>query len=161
MALVKDGAVSDDPFQDASELADIPAGAVIVSLTQWQQSRDELIARDAPVGVVLRSDEPPDAVADDLPQLAVVALDFPVFRDGRAYSYARILRDRYAYAGEIRAVGEVLLEQLHFMHRVGFNSFQIDSEDAANDWETAAADISVWYQPTGDGRDSVLELRHG
>ena len=90
----------------------------------------------------------------------MIALDFPAFTDGRAYSYARLLRDRYGYQGEIRAVGDVLLEQLFFMHRVGFNAFSIIDDDAAEAWEVAAADISVWYQPTSDGRPSVLELRH-
>jgi uncharacterized protein (DUF934 family) len=90
----------------------------------------------------------------------MIALEFPAFRDGRAYSYARLLRDRYGYTGELRAVGDVLLEQLHFMHRVGFDAFLIKDNDAIEAWQTALADISVWYQPTGDGRPSVIELRH-
>lgn len=160
MALIKDGALRDDPYQDASSLDTIPSGAVIVSLAQWQNNKDELIARDTPLGVRLNSDEHPELIQDDLPDLAVIALDFPAFRDGRAYSYARILRDRYAYAGEIRAVGDVLLEQLHFMHRSGFNAFEVSSESPIKDWETAAADLSVWYQPTSDHRPTAIQLRH-
>lgn len=161
MALLKNGRRADDIYHDASQEAAIPAsGPVIVSLEQWQEHRNDLANRTDPLGIVLRSDEKPVAIADDLEHFALIALDFPAFGDGRAYSSARLLRDRYGFQGELRAVGEVLLEQLHFMHRVGFDSFALSSEDAARDWEIAAADISVWYQPTGDGRDSVLQLRH-
>jgi uncharacterized protein (DUF934 family) len=162
MTLLKDGASAEDIYTDVSAGETVPAeGALIVSLEQWREHRDTLIGRGEPVGVCLKSDEKPEEIAADLSHFAVVALEFPAFRDGRAYSYARLLRDRYAYEGELRAVGDVLLEQLHFMHRVGFNAFSIADEDAVHAWETAAADISVWYQPTGDGRASVLELRHG
>jgi len=71
------------------------------------------------------------------------------------------LRERFGFDGELRAVGNVLLEQLHFMHRVGFNAFVVESDDAAREWEIAASDISVWYQPTADGRKPVMQLRHG
>jgi len=161
MALLKNGKVADDIYTDISAGEEIPAsGAVIISLAQWQENRDALADRDDPLGIILRSDEKPDAIADDLGHFALIALDFPAFGDGRAYSTARVLRDRYGYAGELRAVGDVLLEQLHFMNRVGFDAYSVSSDDAVRDWEIAAADISVWYQPTGDGRTSVLQLRH-
>ena len=163
MALLKDGAICDDIYTDVSATDDLaagslPQGAVIVGVPQWQELRDTLIARDDPVGIVLRSDEKPSLIENDLAHFDVIALDFPTFRDGRAYSYARLLR-RMGWEGELRAVGEVLLEQLHYMHRVGFNSFLIDSDAAVDDWTTAAADFSVWYQPTGDGRATVLAQR--
>ena len=90
----------------------------------------------------------------------------PVISSGKAsdeaqYSYARLLRDRYGYAGELRAVGDVLLEQLHFMHRSGFDAFDVSSEHPVEDWETAQADLSIWYQPTGDGRETALQRRLG
>ncbi|SVE02565.1 uncharacterized protein METZ01_LOCUS455419, partial [marine metagenome] len=81
-------------------------------------------------------------------------------RDGRAYSYARLLRERYKFTGELRAVGDVLLEQLHYMHRVGFNSFNLDSEQPLEEWKTAVGEFTVWYQPTADGRPTATELRH-
>jgi len=161
MPLLKNGTLENDPFIDVSGEDTLPAsGSLLLSLAQWQAHKDELAARPDAFGVVLRSDEKPENIADSLDQLAVIALDFPAFGDGRAYSYARLLRDQYGYKGELRAVGDVLLEQLHFMHRVGFNAFQIKSGDALKDWEIAAADVSVWYQPTGDGRTTVLQKRH-
>jgi len=160
MALLKDGKLSDDIYTDVSQIEELPAtGAIVVGLAQWQAHRDELVARDEPLGIVLRSDEKPELIAGDLEHFSVIALDFPVFRDGRAYSYARLLR-RMGWDGELRAVGEVLLEQLHYMHRVGFNSFLVTSDDAVADWETACADFTVWYQPAGDGRQTVLARRH-
>ena len=95
MALLKDGKTTDDLYTDVSEAEAIPdAGAIIVSLTQWQESRDTLASRTAPLGIKLRSHEKPESIAADLARFAVVALEFPTFRDGRAYSYARLLRER-------------------------------------------------------------------
>ena len=146
MTLLKDGVKIADIYTDVSNAESLPdQGALLVSLDQWHEHRDELAARDDELGIILRSDEKPAEIESDLDQFAVVALDFPGFRDGRAYSYARLLRDRYNYSGEIRAIGDVLLEQLHFMHRVGFNAFDIADENALQAWETAAADISEIY----------------
>ncbi len=160
MALIKAGQLVDDAFISVADDAALPAaGAVIVSLERWQASGEALLRRDEPVGVRLRSDEPPELIGDGLGKLAVIALEFPAFRDGRAYSYARLLREKYAYRGELRAVGDVLLEQLHFMVRTGFDAFELDSEDPLGDYQVAAEDFSVWYQPTADCRRTALELR--
>lgn len=162
MALVKDNQlVADDPFVDASGADVIPAaGPVIVSLDQWHAQRDALLARGTPLGIRLHSDQSPELIAADLEHFAVVALEFPKFRDGRAYSYARLLRERYRYRGELRAVGEVLLEQLFFMVRTGFDAFDLQADDPLGAYRTALADFSVWYQPTGDGRATAMQLRH-
>jgi uncharacterized protein (DUF934 family) len=161
MVLLKNGSVIKDTFIDVSNAELIPdSGAILIGLAQWQEYQKALAQRSDPLGIVLRSDEKPELIADDLQYFSVIALDFPAFGDGRAYSSARLLRDRYHYTGELRAVGDILLEQLHFMNRVGFDAFTINSTHAVHDWEIAAADISVWYQPASDGRASVLELRH-
>lgn len=161
MALLKNGQLIDDIYTDVSQESIVPViGPIIVSLAQWEAHRAALEHHKDPLGIVLSSDEKAEAIAADLPHFDLVALEFPVFRDGRAYSTARLLRERYGYKGELRAVGDVLLEQLHFMQRVGFDSFAIRSSDALRDWEIAGKDMSVWYQHTNDGRASVLELRH-
>jgi uncharacterized protein (DUF934 family) len=160
MALVKNGELVTSSFVDASGAESIPpAGPVIVSLDQWKTNRDELLKRGTPLGIRLHSDQPPETIAADLSHFAVVALEFPKFRDGRAYSYARLLRERYGFTGELRAVGEVLLEQLFFMLRTGFDVFDIQSADPLKDYRTALADFSVWYQPTADGRPTAMQLR--
>lgn len=160
MALVKNGELVTSSFVDASAADAVPAvGPVIVSLAQWTAQRDELLARGTPLGIRLHSDQPPELIAADLPHFAVVALEFPKFRDGRAYSYARLLRERYGFKGELRAVGDVLLEQLFFMLRTGFDAFEIESADPLQDYRTALADFSVWYQPAADGRPTAMQLR--
>jgi uncharacterized protein (DUF934 family) len=161
MPLIKNDQLVTDPYQPIADDAPLPAsGAVLVSLARWQAERDALSGRSEPVGVRLKSDESPELLADDLDKIALVALEFPVFRDGRAYSYARMLRDRFQYSGEVRAVGEVLMEQLHFMLRTGFDAFELESDDPLGQYQTAKGDFSVWYQPTGDGRPSAVKLRH-
>jgi uncharacterized protein (DUF934 family) len=161
MALIKNGELVESSFVDVSGASEIPAaGSVIVSLEQWQAQRTALLARGTPLGIRLRSDQSPELVAAELPHFALVALEFPKFRDGRAYSYARLLRERYGFNGELRAVGDVLLEQLFFMLRTGFDAFELTSADPLRDYRIALADFSVWYQPAADGRPTAMQLRH-
>lgn len=161
MPLVKQSGVDDDPFTYVPEGAELPdQGAIIVHLSDWLDKREQLLARGTPLGVRLKSDESPESIADDLERLDVVALEFPAFRDGRAYTHARMLRERLGYEGEVRAVGDVLMEQLHFMQRAGFDAFELDADDPVAQLEIANRDFSVWYQPTGDGRPTALQLRH-
>ena len=159
-ALIKDRKLIDDQFVYITDGDQIPEnGPIIVSLTQWQDHFDALISRGDPVGVHLKSDQHPEAIADSLEHLDVIALEFPSFRDGRAYSYARLIRERYGYHGELRAFGDVLLEQLHYMERVGFNAFDFTSDDPQRDFKIASEDFSVWYQPSGDDRPNAVQLR--
>jgi len=161
MALIKEGQLVEDVFAAVGDDDAMPSsGAVLVSLNRWNAERDALLNRPDPVGVRLMSDESPELIAADLDRLALVALEFPVFRDGRAYSYARMLRERFGFDGEVRAVGEVLMEQLHFMLRTGFDAFELQSEDPMRQYETAMQDFSVWYQPAADGRPTATQLRH-
>jgi uncharacterized protein (DUF934 family) len=161
MALIKAAEIAQDPWTDASGLDAIPAeGPVIVSLEQWEAGREVLRSRADPVGVRLSSDQPPTRIAGDLDCLDLVALEFPAFKDGRAYSYARLLRERHDFRGELRAVGDVLCEQLHYMERCGFDAFEIESANALDEWCTASSELGVWYQPTADGRKTAVQLRH-
>lgn len=162
MGLIREGRLLPDPFTDASALPELPAGVpLIVSLEQWQSHREALQAQGQPIGLRLRSDQPPRLVAADLPLFAVVALEFPKYRDGRAYTHARMLRERLGYQGEIRAVGDVLQEQLNFMQRCGFDTFDVAGPDPERAWRTVAGDHTVWYQATGDGRPRALDRRQG
>jgi uncharacterized protein (DUF934 family) len=161
MALIKNNSIAEDPFFAVAE-GDAPpsTGPVLVHLADWQAKRAELLGRGTPLGVWLKSDESPELIADDLANLELVALEFPVFRDGRAYSYARILRERFGYRGEVRAVGEVLMEQLHFMLRTGFDAFELNGDDPLAAYRQAIGEFTVWYQPTGDGRQTAVQIRH-
>lgn len=143
-----------------SDEAPLPAdGDVVVSLARWERERSRLMAHPGRLGVRLRSDDPPERISGDLDALDLVALEFPTFRDGRAYSHARVLRDRFDFRGEVRAVGDVLVEQVGFMLRVGFNTFELESADPEADFQAVAGELSVWYQPSADTRASAIELR--
>lgn len=160
MALVVDRRVVEDSFVRVPNGEPLPArGALLVSLDTWRAHAAALSARPEPIGIVLDSGEHPEAIADAVDDLALVALAFPTFMDGRAYSHARLLRDRYGFVGELRAVGDVLLEQLHYMERVGFNAFEIDSADPLADLAVADREFSVWYQPSADRRRTAPQLR--
>jgi uncharacterized protein (DUF934 family) len=160
MPLVKNGKAIADPFTRLADEEPVPScDPIIVSLERWQAERERLIGRNAPVGLRLRSDQSPTQVVEDLAHFALIELAFPKFTDGRAYSYARLLRERYGYAGELRAVGNVLRDQLWFMDRCGFDSFEIPRVDAAEIWHHALDSFSVRYQPSNDGRPWASHLR--
>lgn len=159
MPLIKEGVLVQDSWQLLADEDELVEGPIVVSLDRWQSERENLLARNTPIGVRLKSDQTPALVADDLDRFAVVALEFPKFNDGRAYSYARLLRDRYGFKGEVRAVGNVLRDQFLLMQRCGFDAFEVANEAAAAAWEKAISEISVTYQPGADARRPALALR--
>src|SRR5581483_7294693 len=117
--------------------AEPPPGDVILSLARFQADGDRLLSEGQSVGVRLSPDEEAEALAYDLPRISVVALVFPKFLDGRQYSNARILRERYGYRRELRAVGDVLREQAGFMLRCGFDAFEPADGSTPEQWERA------------------------
>lgn len=129
--VIRDGAVVADTWQvlrlaegETPEHAAVPAEAVIVPLDVWRARRAELESR-AHLGVWLKSSEGPELIAADLERFRVIAVDFPKFTDGRGYSTATLLRTRYGWRGELRAIGDVLRDQLFFLRRCGFDSFAL------------------------------------
>jgi uncharacterized protein (DUF934 family) len=157
--LVKSDALIEDPYWDATRTDEIPPERpVLISLEQWREHGRGLLPRPL-LGIRLASDEPPQSIIADLGHFTLVALEFPLFKDGRAYSYARLLRERYAFRGELRAVGDVLADQLHLMLRSGFDAFEIKAADPLAALRAARRTFSVWYQPTGDALPTALELR--
>lgn len=159
MPLIKEGTLADDSWQSLADEDQLRDGPIIVTLERWQKERESLLARNTPLGLRLRSDQSPALVAEDLDRFALVALEFPKFNDGRAYSYARLLRDRYSFKGEVRAVGGVFRDQFLLMQRCGFDAFEVADEAAAKAWEQAVSEISVTYQPGADARRPALALR--
>lgn len=161
MPLVKEGAVVTDPWLHAGDDEPLPDDRpATVSLARWRRERDALIIRRAPLGLRLESDELADAVGDEATTFQLIVIRFPAFRDGRPYSTARLLRERYRYRGELRAVGDVLRDQLLFMQRCGFDAFELAEARPDEAWQRAMGEISVFYQATGDGRVPASHLRH-
>jgi uncharacterized protein (DUF934 family) len=151
---------AEDGFATVGDDAALPqAGGAIVSLARFARDREALLARNAPIGVRLKASESPELIGEDLPRLSVVAVEFPVFRDGRGFSWARMLRTRLGYTGEVRAVGGFLYDQLNYLVRVGFDAFEApDAFDVAA-FERALHEMTYVYQPSTDGRRTVRELR--
>lgn len=161
---LKDGVCRpiEDPFTHVADDQDIPPGDVILSLTRFQAEGDRLLSEGRRVGVRLEADEEVEALAYDLPKLAVVglvALVFPKYRDGRAYTNARLARERYGFKGQVRAVGDVLREQAGFMARVGFDAFEPADEASANEWQAAIKRYRHVYQRAADSRAPAFEER--
>lgn len=162
MPLIKDGELTADSWTSLADDAPVPGnGAVIVSAARWLKDRDVLSGRVEPVGVRLKSDDRIEEIEADLGKFGVVVLEFPAFTDGRAYSTARLLRDRDDYTGEIRAAGNVLFDQLAFMTRCGFNAFEVSEKINAGAWKKALAEVDVKYQPAADSSVPAYRLRHG
>jgi uncharacterized protein (DUF934 family) len=142
----------EDPFTWVDDEQDLVDGDVILSLARFQAEGDRLLSEGRAVGVRLKSDEEVEALAYDLPRISLVALEFPKYLDGRHYSNARILRQRYKFAGEVRAVGDVLREQAHVMLRSGFDAFEPADGSGAQEWEAATRRYRHVYQRAADGR---------
>jgi uncharacterized protein (DUF934 family) len=160
MPLVKDGRIVEDPFVRVLDDAPVPEGVpVILPAARLIADARELVLRQAPTGVVWPNDRRIAELAPYLDWIALVALVFPSFRDGRAYSQARLLRERHRFCGELRATGQVLRDQLLFMQRAGFDAFDVSKPGDAAVFAEAVHRYSVFYQPTGDGRTSTLRAR--
>ena len=149
-SVIKHRQIVEDRWQHLADEAELPAGPVIVSLARWQRERAILLKRGQPVGVRLPNTANVADLAADLSLLEVVALEFPKFADGRAHSQARLLRERYGYRGELRAVGDVLRDQLFFMARNGFDAFELRADRSLEDALKAFDEFSESYQPAAD-----------
>lgn len=154
---------ADDSFAHlADEEAPGPnVGDVIVSFPRFQTEGGEFLAEGRKVGVRLRSDEGVEALAPDLPRVSVVALEFPKFRDGRAFSSAALLRERYGYTGEVRAVGEVLRDLAKDMVRCGFDAFEPSDGSDPEAWARSAFRYRHVYQAGADRRAPAFLERAG
>src|SRR6185295_8053204 len=143
----KQGALAEGLWVHRGDDEPLPDGTpAIVSLERWKRDRTTLVARNAPIGVRLKSDQQPSEIAGDLDRVGVVALEFPVFKDGRPFSYARILRDRYGYKGEVRAFGHILRDQYLFLDRCGVDAVEVKDATALAAWKEAVAEFTVFYQ---------------
>jgi uncharacterized protein (DUF934 family) len=153
MPLVKNGKVVNDPYVcilDDAAIAD--DAAVVVPAARLLADAGEFRQRCGATGVLWPNDRSVSELAPHLDRLALVALEFPNFRDGRAYSQSRILRERHHFRGELRATGQVLRDQFLFLHRAGFDAFEVTKAADAAAFMQAIHRYSVFYQPVGDGK---------
>ena len=160
MPLVKNGKITADSFVHVADDAEIPAdSAILISAARFMGDPEPLSRRAGRTGVIWPNNRDLDDIVPYLDRVAVIALAFPTFRDGRAYSQARLLRERHGYRGELRATGQVLRDQFLFMLRAGFDAFEVKKPGDAEAFASTVKRYSVFYQPTGDGRITALHQR--
>jgi uncharacterized protein (DUF934 family) len=162
MQLIKDNAVVADDWQfiPRDHEGDLPAGKLLVPLEQWLALRNDP-GENRQLAPWIDSDEEVEPVAEQLLDEPLVAVHFPVFMDGRGFSTGRLLRERYGFQGELRAIGHVIRDQLFYLKRCGFNAFSLrDGTDlkAALD---SLEDFSVAYQGATDNPEPLFRRRNG
>ena len=150
--LIKDRRIVTDSWKRLERRADgaLPAlpeaGELIVPLALWLERRAELQQHTRPLGVWLDSHEEPETIAADVGRFAVIAVNFPKYQDGRGFSIARLLRERYGYKGELRAFGHLTRDHLYYMEGCGFNAFELREGESLDEALAAFADFSEAYQ---------------
>jgi uncharacterized protein (DUF934 family) len=154
------GQTLDDPFHEVERVEELPDGQpAILPADEVLTHAPRLAGRNALLGARLKNDRHVAALDSVLHTLDAVVLEFPAFKDGRAYSQARLLRQRHGYTGEIRATGEVLRDQAIFLVRCGFDRFEVDDDTAAA-WGRALRQIPVVYQKAADRSEPAAWRRH-
>jgi len=160
--IIKDKAVVNDDWTllrlaegETPESVAVPAGKFIVPLTVWEAQRTALQKR-ADIGVWIASHERPEVLKEDVAKLPVIAVDFPKFSDGRGYSIAYNLRARLGFTGELRAIGDVLRDQMFYMQRVGFNAFATREDRSIHDALKSLSDFSEAYQTAWDQKSPLF-----
>jgi uncharacterized protein (DUF934 family) len=168
--VIKNDRVIDDAWKvltlaenETPERVRLPAGPLLVPASVWQARRRELVTREYehgwPLGVWLAANEAPETVADDLDDFTVVAVHIPKFNDGRGYSIARLLRERYGYRGELRAIGDVLRDQLFYLARCGFDAFALRADQDPAEALPSLHDFDDAYQAAADQPQPLFRRR--
>ena len=140
------------------ESLQLPDGPALLPVTVWNENQDAFAGRND-IGVWFDSHDEPETVAGDLNQLPLIAVNFPKFTDGRGYSIARLLRERHGYTGELRAVGDVLLDQLFYMKRCGFDSYVLRADKDINKADGCLNVFSNAYQAAVDVKEPLFRRR--
>ncbi|MEX1031963.1 MAG: DUF934 domain-containing protein [Cellvibrionaceae bacterium] len=152
--LIKDGAVVADPWQlidnEEATLDDLPAGKIIVPLPLWLAEATHLRARLPDLGVWLNGHDDVAQLSESTAELPLIAINFPLFTDGRGFSAGRLLRERYDFAGELRAVGNFLRDQLCYLRRCGFSAFSLPEKYDPDAALASLNDFTEYYQPSVD-----------
>jgi len=145
MALIKDNKAQTDTWQYLDEESPDFSHASIINLEYWQQNKSSLAQKNK-LGLRVLGDTEPSEFIDELAQFDLIAIEIPVFTDGRSYSLAKTLREKYNYTGEIRAIGDVLPDQALYLTRVGFNELELASDELREIALEKLASFSVFYQ---------------
>lgn len=146
--MIKDRAIVENTFSHVGLEGDIPAGDVIVPYSRYLEEQAQLAKHEGQVAVSVNgNDYDIYAIGEELAKQAIVALEFPAFVDGRCYSFARLLRERFGFEGEIRAYGNILRDQAFYMHRCGIDAYEVEAGKDLDVFLEGFKDFSVSYQP--------------
>ena len=148
--LLKDGLVVDDLWTLLEDgIESLPkTGNLLLSSSQWQRFSSELEQRQGETGVWLEGNEEISDIVESLIKLPIIAIKFPKFVDGRGFSLARLLRERYHFSGELRAIGDIIRDQLYLLKHSGFNAFQLSQDTDLKQAAESLTDFSENYQTT-------------
>ncbi|MBB4305194.1 uncharacterized protein (DUF934 family) [Rhodobium orientis] len=163
VAIWREGSFVDDSWTMVADEVPLPERDVIVSVVRFSEDREVLLSRNGRLGLLIDTDDDLDATVaavGDLSRLSLIALSFPKFQFGQSYSRARLLRERHGFSGELRAVGDILIDQIPFMLRCGFESFEISHEPTRAALERGDLPaIDLFYQPLDEGAEAPVAGR--
>lgn len=160
MRIIKGRTIVEDSLVHVPDGTDLPAvGDITVGVDRYRELRGTLASRAGRVGVLLRPGQEAKLIADLVPELSLIAIEFPAFKDGRGYTTARLLRERFGFRGELRAVGDVLRDQLFFMERCGFTAFELKAGKDIEGALKAFEEFSVTYQGAADDPRPMFRRR--
>jgi uncharacterized protein (DUF934 family) len=146
MKIIKDKQITEDNCTHVADNDPLSTGNITVSLARWKKEKSALTHYNGNIGIRLSSSDKIEDIADDLENINLIALEFPVFTDGRGFSQARLLRERYHYEGEIRAIGSYMPDQAFYLYRVGVNAFESETPDQLSLTLSTLKDFTVHYQ---------------
>lgn len=159
MQIIKNQKIIEDPWQLLEVDEDFPDGDFIIPFVRWKNERNALKGRNGKLGISINGDDDLDQLVEDLDHFAVIALEFPKYTDGRCFSYARLLRERYNYQGELRAMGNILRDQMELLARCGINAFVLGENENLTEALNSFNDISVKYQSAADAVEPLYRNR--
>ena len=148
MKIIKDKQIIEDSWRHVADDEETGTGNIIVSLSRWNKEKNTLASHSGSIGVRISPSDKIEDIADDLDSISLIAVEFPAFTDGRAFSHARILTSRYGYTGEIRAIGSYMADQAFYLYRVGVNAFELENSKDLAVALAALNDFTVKYQPS-------------
>jgi uncharacterized protein (DUF934 family) len=158
--LLKDRQIIEDSWLVLDESANnLPSGNIMLSIEQCQQYSEQFSEHHGSIGLWLDGNADIDDIIDLLQQMSVIAIKFPKFVDGRGFSLARLLRERYNFEGELRAIGEFIRDQLYLLQRCGFNAFQFANDEELIEASKSLNDFSETYQVSADQKQPLFRRR--
>jgi uncharacterized protein (DUF934 family) len=150
MKIIKDKKIIEDDWTHIADDEEIKNGNITVSLSRWKKEKIALSNHKDALGIRLSPADNVEEIAGNLQDLSLIALEFPVYTDGRLFSHARLLRSHFGYRGEIRAMGNYMPDQVFYLSRVGVNSFQLNNPEELPLALSTMEDFTVKYQASTD-----------